>query len=125
LAHAERDGAERRSTKPRNTVTIRVAVTQDPTFDRGELGAQVRRDQVTLRRPNYIFDLAARPRGGAIQYYESEETFTDMVGQMTTLGVSEVVLQYPFLEGRAGMVEHMTRDVLPTLRAAHGTQFQR
>ncbi len=32
---------KRRSTEPRNTVTIGVAATQDSTFDRREVGAQV------------------------------------------------------------------------------------
>ena len=42
-----------------------------------------------------MFDAAARKRGGAVACYESEDAFTDMVGRVLELGITEIGLYWP------------------------------
>lgn len=81
--------------------------------------AAIGRDPASLRRSYLMFDPTARSSGGTIKYYESEETFRQMVEQVIALGISEVGFYYPILEEQAPMFERIARNVLPALRAAH------
>jgi alkanesulfonate monooxygenase SsuD/methylene tetrahydromethanopterin reductase-like flavin-dependent oxidoreductase (luciferase family) len=79
----------------------------------------IARDPASLRRSFLLRDMTSRSRGGAIRYYESGEIFTQMVQQLIALGISEVVLHYPLLDRDISTFEHITRSVLPALKAAH------
>jgi alkanesulfonate monooxygenase SsuD/methylene tetrahydromethanopterin reductase-like flavin-dependent oxidoreductase (luciferase family) len=81
--------------------------------------ARIGRDPASLRRSYLMFDPTARSSGGMIKYYESEETFARMVGQVIALGIQEVALYYPMREEQAPMFERIARKVLPALKAAH------
>ena len=75
----------------------------------------VGRDPGTLRRSYLMFDAAARPRGGAMAYYESVDRFEDMVGRMLELGLDEVGVYYPLDERQVPVFERIVTDVLPRL----------
>jgi len=66
-----------------------------------------------------MFDPTARSSGGIIKYYESEETFAQMVRQVIGLGISEVALYYPMADRQIPMFERIARNVLPALKTAH------
>lgn len=83
--------------------------------------ARVGRDPPSLRRSYLMFDPAARASGGAICYYQSEETFMRMARQLMELGVSELVLYYPMLERQMPAFENIARNILPVLRDQHGS----
>lgn len=80
------------------------------------------RDPGSLRRSYLMFDAEARPKGGFIKYYESEEIFADRVRRVTALGISEIGLYYPMLEEQLPMFETIARDVIPKLKVECGTQ---
>jgi alkanesulfonate monooxygenase SsuD/methylene tetrahydromethanopterin reductase-like flavin-dependent oxidoreductase (luciferase family) len=75
------------------------------------------RDRATLRYSYTMFDARARPRGGAMDYYESVERFEDMVSQVLELGMDEISLYHPLDERQVPTFERIARDVLPRLRA--------
>ena len=76
------------------------------------------RDPASLRRSFLMFDATARPRGGAIAYYESVGRFEDMAGRVLELGVDEIGLYYPLDERQVPTFERIATDVLPRMRAA-------
>jgi alkanesulfonate monooxygenase SsuD/methylene tetrahydromethanopterin reductase-like flavin-dependent oxidoreductase (luciferase family) len=80
--------------------------------------AAIGRDPGTLRRSYLMFDPTARSSGGRIKYYESEETFRRMAGQVIALGIPELALYYPMLPEQVPMFEHIARNVLPAMKAA-------
>jgi alkanesulfonate monooxygenase SsuD/methylene tetrahydromethanopterin reductase-like flavin-dependent oxidoreductase (luciferase family) len=80
--------------------------------------AAIGRDPASLRRSYLMFDPTARAGGGRIQYYADEEQFERMIGQVLALGVDEIGLYYPMLEGQHATFVRIARDVLPRLRAA-------
>jgi alkanesulfonate monooxygenase SsuD/methylene tetrahydromethanopterin reductase-like flavin-dependent oxidoreductase (luciferase family) len=81
--------------------------------------AAIGRDPATLRRSYLMFDPTARSSGGIIKYYESEDTFAQMVRQVIGLGISEVALYYPMSDRQIPMFERIARNVLPVLKTAH------
>jgi len=81
--------------------------------------ASIDRDPATLRMSYTMFDATARPKGGAINYYDSIDLFEEMVGQITALGISEISMYYPLDERQVPMFERIAADVLPRLRADH------
>jgi alkanesulfonate monooxygenase SsuD/methylene tetrahydromethanopterin reductase-like flavin-dependent oxidoreductase (luciferase family) len=81
--------------------------------------AAIGRDPASLRRSYLMFDPTARSSGGAIKYYQSEQTFAHMVQQIIRLGISDVVVYYPMSELQLPMFERIARNVLPTLKAAY------
>ena len=70
------------------------------------------------RRSYLMFDAGARPRGGAIGYYESVDRFEDEVSRLVALGISDIGMYYP-LDARPGVDVRADRacDVLPDLRS--------
>ena len=76
------------------------------------------RERGTLRRSYTMFDASARPRGGAIDYYESVDRFEQMVGRVIELGMDEIVLYHPLDERQMPTFERIATDVLPRLRAS-------
>ncbi|MEA3184787.1 MAG: hypothetical protein QOJ74_1264 [Ilumatobacteraceae bacterium] len=84
-----------------------------------ELCAELGRDPASLRRSYTMFDPNARASGGAINYYESEDTFVEMVRQVIDLGITEISLYYPAVESQMRVFERIANDVLPVLRRDH------
>jgi len=76
----------------------------------------VGRDPSTLRRSYLMFDAEARPRGGAIGYYESVERFEDEVGRLAELGIGDLGIYYPLDPAQVPTFERIATDVLPRLR---------
>lgn len=84
-----------------------------------ELCAELGRDPASLRRSYTMFDANARAGGGAINYYESDELFVDMVGQVVALGINEISLYYPAVAAQLPAFERIASKVLPELRREH------
>jgi alkanesulfonate monooxygenase SsuD/methylene tetrahydromethanopterin reductase-like flavin-dependent oxidoreductase (luciferase family) len=84
-----------------------------------ELCVEFERDPATLRRSYTMFDPSARASGGAIQYYESDGVFVDMVRQVIDLGITEVSLYYPAVAAQLPAFERIATEVLPVLRQEH------
>lgn len=78
--------------------------------------AAIDRDPGTLRRSYLMFDAKARPSGGKIKYYESEEMFTDMVGRILELGITDIGMYHPIQDAQWPMFERIANDVIPKLR---------
>jgi alkanesulfonate monooxygenase SsuD/methylene tetrahydromethanopterin reductase-like flavin-dependent oxidoreductase (luciferase family) len=79
------------------------------------------REPSTLQRSYTMFDPQARPRGGAISYYESGDRFIDQVSRVVELGVSDVGLYYPLDPAQIASFEQIATNVLPTLRSTYPT----
>jgi alkanesulfonate monooxygenase SsuD/methylene tetrahydromethanopterin reductase-like flavin-dependent oxidoreductase (luciferase family) len=76
------------------------------------------RERDSLRHSFTMFDPRARPRGGAIDYYESVDRFEETVGQVLGLGMDEIVLYHPLDERQVPTFERIATDVMPRLRAS-------
>jgi hypothetical protein len=64
-----------------------------------------------------MFDARARPRGGAIDYYDSVDRFEEMASRVIELGMDEIGIYYP-LDGRqVPTFERIATEALPRLRA--------
>ena len=74
------------------------------------------RERDTLRYSYTMFDARARPRGGAMDYYDSVDRFEDMVGRILELGMDEISLYHPLDERQEPTFERIATDVLPRLR---------
>lgn len=81
--------------------------------------ADLGRDPGSLRRSYLMFDAQARPSGGKIKYYESEQVFAEWVRRVTALGMSEIGVYYPMLEEQLPMFETIARNVMPQLKAEY------
>ena len=81
--------------------------------------AAIDRDPATLGRSFTMFDPEARPRGGAIAYYESMEQLIDRVSHLVELGISDVGLYYPLDPAQLPTFERIATDALPALRARY------
>lgn len=80
--------------------------------------AAIGRDPATLRRSYLMFDATARQSGGRVNYYESEEAFARLVGQVIALGITEIALYYPIAAEQKPVFERIARNVLPAMKAA-------
>ena len=83
--------------------------------------AAIGRDPATLVRSYTMFDATARRRGGRVAWYESEDAFTDMVGRVLELGITEIGLFWPTLPEQRPMFERIATEVIPKLKAAHAS----
>ena len=81
--------------------------------------AAIGRDPATLVRSYTMFDAAGRRRGGAMACYESEDAFTDMVGRVLEIGITEIGLYWPVRPEQRPMFERIATDVVPKLKAEH------
>jgi hypothetical protein len=79
--------------------------------------AALGRERDTQRRSYTMFDARARPRGGAMDYYESVDRFEEMVGRVLELGMDEIVLYHPLDQRQVPTFERIATEVLPRLRA--------
>jgi alkanesulfonate monooxygenase SsuD/methylene tetrahydromethanopterin reductase-like flavin-dependent oxidoreductase (luciferase family) len=83
--------------------------------------AAIGRDPATLRRSYTMFDAHARPRGGAMSYYESPEAFTTQASQIADLGIRDIGIYYPADPAQHATFQRIATHVLPHLRAAYTT----
>ncbi len=81
-----------------------------------EYCAVLGREPGTLRRSYTMFDAAARPRGGSIDYYDSVDRFEEMVNRVLDLGMDEVGLYYPLDARQVPTFERIATNLLPRLR---------
>lgn len=80
---------------------------------------EVGRDPSTLGRSYLMFDAEARPRGGAMGYYELVDRFEDQVGRLAELGIDDFGIYYPLDLAQEPTFERIATDVLPKPRAGH------
>jgi len=97
-----------------------VAETRERVALMDEAGEALGRERDTLRYSYTMFDARARPRGGAMDYFESVDRFADNVGRILELGMDEIGLYYPLDARQVATFERIATDVLPRLRASLG-----
>ena len=97
-----------------------VAETRERVALMDKAGEALGRERDTLRYSYTMFDARARPRGGAMDYFESVDRFEDNVGRILELGMDEIGLYYPLDERQVPTFERIATDVLPRLRASLG-----
>jgi len=83
--------------------------------------AAIGRDPATLRRSYTMFDAQARPRGGAMSYYDSPDAFTAQASQIADLGIRDIGIYYPAEPAQRATFHQIATEVLPHLRAAYAT----
>ena len=83
------------------------------------------RERDTLRYSYTMFDARARPRGGAMDYYDSVDRFEEMAGRILELGMDEISLYHPLDERQMPTFERIATDVLPRLRTGFGADERR
>jgi alkanesulfonate monooxygenase SsuD/methylene tetrahydromethanopterin reductase-like flavin-dependent oxidoreductase (luciferase family) len=83
--------------------------------------SEIGRNPATVRRSYTMFDVQARPRGGAMSYYASLEAFTAQVTQIASLGIRDVGIYYPADPAQHEAFRQIAKEVLPHLRAAYPT----
>lgn len=76
------------------------------------------RDPATLRRSYTMFDVQARPRGGAMSYYESPEAFITQASEIANLGIRDIGLYYPADPTQLEIFRRVATESLPQLRVA-------
>ena len=79
------------------------------------------RDAGDVRFSYTIFDAEARPKGGRIRYYESEDLFVELVERAIALGMSEISLYYPMDATQLPVFERLMTQTVPAIRARHAT----
>ena len=122
LRHAARfaDSWNSLSFKPEFAEQIAETRARCEAIDR--MCVEIGRDPATLRRSYTMFDAGARPRGGAIAYYDSPERFVEQVSQVIALGISDVGLYYPLTPAQLPTFERIATDVLPDAARARTPQ---
>ena len=84
-----------------------------------ELCVTESRDPASIRYSFTVFDAEARPKGGRIRYYESEQLFVDLVERAISLGMSEISVYFPMDAAQRPMFEHLATETIPAIRARH------
>ena len=120
IRHAARFADTWNSLSFRESFDEQVAETRERVALMGAACEALARDRDTLRYSYTMFDARARPRGGAMDYYESVERFEDNVGRILELGMDEIGLYYPLDARQVATFERIATDVLPRLRASLG-----
>lgn len=104
----------------RESFDEQVAETRERVALLDEACTALGREHDTLRRSYTMFDARARPRGGAMDYYDSVDRFEEMVGRIIELGMDEIVLYHPLDDRQMPTFERIATGVLPRLRASVG-----
>ena len=81
--------------------------------------AEIGRDPASLQRSYTMFDANARPRGGALSYYDSPDAFVAQVERLIALGISDIGLYYPLAASQQETFERVATETVPKLRRAH------
>jgi alkanesulfonate monooxygenase SsuD/methylene tetrahydromethanopterin reductase-like flavin-dependent oxidoreductase (luciferase family) len=118
IRHAARLGDAWNSLSFRESFDEQLAELRERAALMDEACEALGRDRETLRRSFTMFDPSARPRGGAIDYYESVDRFEEMVGRVLELGIDEIVLYHPLDERQMPTFERIATELLPRLRAS-------
>jgi alkanesulfonate monooxygenase SsuD/methylene tetrahydromethanopterin reductase-like flavin-dependent oxidoreductase (luciferase family) len=121
IGHAARFADTWNSLSFRESFEEQVDETRQRVALMDEACAALGRASETIRYSYTMFDARARPRGGSMDYYDSEDRFEDMVGRVIELGIDEIGLYYPLDERQVGTFERVATDVLPRLRAANAS----
>lgn len=117
MRHAARHADIWNSLSFSESFDVQVDETRDRVRAMDDACRAVGREPATLRRSYTMFDARARPRGGAIDYYDSVDRFEEMASRVIELGMDEIGLYYP-LDGRqVPTFERIATDMLPRLRA--------
>jgi alkanesulfonate monooxygenase SsuD/methylene tetrahydromethanopterin reductase-like flavin-dependent oxidoreductase (luciferase family) len=80
---------------------------------------EIGRDPRTLRRSYWFMYSDAEKEKGLFAYYESEDAFKEMVRPYIDMGVTEVLLSYPYCDEQLPMFEKIAREVIPELKAEY------
>lgn len=80
---------------------------------------EICRDPRSLRRSIWFFYPDVEKQGGSFCYYESEEAFREMVRPYINMGMTEVLLSYPYREKQLPVFEKIAREVIPELKAEY------
>jgi len=118
IRHAARLGDTWNSLSFKESFREQVAETRERVGLMDEACEAIGRERDSLRYSYTMFDAAARPRGGAMDYYESVDRFEEMAGRVIELGMDEIVLYHPLDERQMPVFERIATDVLPRLRAS-------
>jgi alkanesulfonate monooxygenase SsuD/methylene tetrahydromethanopterin reductase-like flavin-dependent oxidoreductase (luciferase family) len=117
MRHAARHADIWNSLSFNESFDVQVDETRDRVRAMDEACRAVGREPATLRRSYTMFDARARPRGGAIDYYDSVDRFEEMASRVIELGMDEIGIYYP-LDGRqVPTFERIATEALPRLRA--------
>jgi alkanesulfonate monooxygenase SsuD/methylene tetrahydromethanopterin reductase-like flavin-dependent oxidoreductase (luciferase family) len=81
----------------------------------GEVG----RDPCSLRRSIWFFYPEVEKQGGSFGYYESEEAFREVVRPFIDMGMTEVLLSYPYRAKQVSVFEKIAREVIPELKSEY------
>lgn len=77
--------------------------------------AAISRDPATLGRSYVLLDKPRRDGGRPIPYYASTQAFADIVERVATLGISEIMLDYPIDDRERATFERIATEVIPSL----------
>jgi len=80
---------------------------------------EIGRDPRTLRRSYWIINLDTEKEKGLFDYYESEDAFREMARPLIDMGVTEVLLSYPYQDEQLPMFEKIAKEVIPELKAEY------
>jgi alkanesulfonate monooxygenase SsuD/methylene tetrahydromethanopterin reductase-like flavin-dependent oxidoreductase (luciferase family) len=80
---------------------------------------EIGRDPGTIRRCYWFMEMDAEKEKGSFAYYESEDAFREMVRPFIDMGVSEVLLSYPYSDEQLPMFEKIAKEVIPELKAEY------
>ena len=80
---------------------------------------EIGRDPGTLRRSFWLLYVDAEMEKGLFPYYDSEDAFREMVRPFIDMGVTEVLLSYPYRDEQLPMFEKIAREVIPELKAEY------
>ena len=80
---------------------------------------EIGRDPRTLRRSYCFYDTDAEKEKGFFAFYESEDAFREMVIPFIDMGVTEVLLSYPYRDEQLPMFEKIAGEVIPELKAKY------
>jgi len=80
---------------------------------------EIGRDPRTLRRSYWFYYHDVYMKHGLFDYYESEDTFREMVRPYIDMGMTEVLISYPCLEEQLPMFEKIAKEVIPELKAEY------
>ena len=81
-----------------------------------EYRREIGRDPSSLRRSYWFFYSDAEKKRGLFAYYESEDAFSEMVRPYIEMGMTEVLLSYPYRDEQLPMFEKIAREVIPELK---------
>jgi len=80
---------------------------------------EIGRDPSSLRRSIWFFYPDIEKQGGSFGYYGSEEAFREVVRPYINMGMTEVLLSYPYREKQLSVFEKIAREVIPELKAEY------